>query len=313
MHPAIPMAIVSLALVTLRGVGGVFVLVQAASTQQEACGASLIPWLVGMVVLDLVRIPLRVVALLNARRSVASPRTDSVAALRWDCSSSSLPEVAVASALRTHTTSLLDLCFTIISSVWHVLGLVWLSGELEHCVPPLDVTIFAAVCITLSVARCSVAALSSAVLCLCSTCPRPPPAAHVQEEWVTELQADWTGLALDSFGLSMFGAPLGSLPRTRAPGLSQAALKGLSTARSMPSGEAVRCTICLQPFEAEDLRRVMHPCGHSLFHQECADPWLSQTANCPICRTVVEPPASSTIAQDPECGAMSHEDGDDLC
>jgi Ring finger domain len=48
-------------------------------------------------------------------------------------------------------------------------------------------------------------------------------------------------------------------------------------------GETARsCTICLEPFEDGMKIRIL-PCMHQ-FMAECLDPWLLQTAKCPVCK-----------------------------
>lgn len=47
------------------------------------------------------------------------------------------------------------------------------------------------------------------------------------------------------------------------------------------------CCICLDALEAGDQTKVL-PCGHSTFHCDCIDEWLSRgAAVCPMCRHAV--------------------------
>ncbi len=49
------------------------------------------------------------------------------------------------------------------------------------------------------------------------------------------------------------------------------------------------CSICRDTLKAGQTLREL-PCHHS-FHQTCVDPWVTQHANCPMCRRVFAEPA----------------------
>ncbi|KAI3795236.1 hypothetical protein L1987_37885 [Smallanthus sonchifolius] len=53
------------------------------------------------------------------------------------------------------------------------------------------------------------------------------------------------------------------------------------------SGLNPECTVCLSPFEAGQMIRVLPTCKHQ-FHAECIDKWLESHSSCPICRHEVE-------------------------
>lgn len=48
------------------------------------------------------------------------------------------------------------------------------------------------------------------------------------------------------------------------------------------------CNICLSEFDEGEKIRTL-PCFHS-FHTQCIDNWLNRKAECPVCRSPVEPP-----------------------
>ncbi|XP_057969516.1 RING-H2 finger protein ATL52-like [Malania oleifera] len=50
------------------------------------------------------------------------------------------------------------------------------------------------------------------------------------------------------------------------------------------------CAVCLSPFEDGDEVRRLPRCSHC-FHAPCVDMWLHSHADCPLCRTAVEPPS----------------------
>ncbi|KAK3085018.1 hypothetical protein FSP39_022932 [Pinctada imbricata] len=51
-----------------------------------------------------------------------------------------------------------------------------------------------------------------------------------------------------------------------------------------------QCAICLEEYQESQILRVL-PCGHE-FHRSCVDPWLVQSATCPLCmHNIVEGPS----------------------
>ncbi|EFJ48585.1 hypothetical protein VOLCADRAFT_60307 [Volvox carteri f. nagariensis] len=48
------------------------------------------------------------------------------------------------------------------------------------------------------------------------------------------------------------------------------------------------CTVCLGGFVTGEELRLLPGCGH-VFHRCCIDRWLSTSATCPNCRTIVMP------------------------
>jgi len=290
------MALVALAIVTLRGAAAVLLLATAAGAENPG-SVALWPWLIVMAVLDTVRVPIRVLGLVNTVRATHEARLEAVATLRWGWRTSSLPEVYVAGALGKNASAILDLVLTMASSVWHILGLIWLS-TLPSSSLVRPVPLFAAVCISLACARLTVACVSSAARVLASRCAVPPPgspAAGVpQPAWVTDVQTEWADLAVDSWGITMFTQPMSSLPSSKAPGLTPEQLKTLrAVAASECSQAASRCSICLTAFSPDELCLEIKPCGHCSFHQECVSEWLERAGNCPICRAIVEVPRKS--------------------
>ncbi|KAI3975876.1 hypothetical protein MKX01_030721 [Papaver californicum] len=69
------------------------------------------------------------------------------------------------------------------------------------------------------------------------------------------------------------------------------------------------CVVCLSTFEhGQDVRQLSR-CKHS-FHAPCIDMWLYSHPDCPLCRSTVGPPVSSSISfidEDiPPPGSMEH-------
>ncbi|KAI3874288.1 hypothetical protein MKW92_045184 [Papaver armeniacum] len=55
------------------------------------------------------------------------------------------------------------------------------------------------------------------------------------------------------------------------------------------------CVVCLSTFEdGQDVRQLSR-CKHS-FHAPCIDMWLYSHPDCPLCRSLVGPPVSSSIS-----------------
>lgn len=52
--------------------------------------------------------------------------------------------------------------------------------------------------------------------------------------------------------------------------------------------EGLECAVCLTPFEAADVLRLLPKCKHA-FHVECVDTWLDAHSTCPLCRFRVDP------------------------
>ncbi|KAK4282520.1 hypothetical protein QN277_013884 [Acacia crassicarpa] len=52
------------------------------------------------------------------------------------------------------------------------------------------------------------------------------------------------------------------------------------------------CAVCLSDFEEDRDVRLLPNCNH-YFHIHCIDTWFRSHSNCPICRTLVQPPKIS--------------------
>jgi len=57
--------------------------------------------------------------------------------------------------------------------------------------------------------------------------------------------------------------------------------------KSDKSDDKSSCNICLSEFDEGEKIRTL-PCFHS-FHTNCIDNWLNRKAECPVCRSSVEP------------------------
>lgn len=60
--------------------------------------------------------------------------------------------------------------------------------------------------------------------------------------------------------------------------------------------EKPACAVCKDEFSIGD-GALRLPCAH-LYHEDCVVQWLKNTGTCPICRKVVEQPASEKAAAD---------------
>jgi len=49
--------------------------------------------------------------------------------------------------------------------------------------------------------------------------------------------------------------------------------------------DGMRCTICLEDFEAKE-EVMLTPCNH-MFHEDCIVTWLTSKGQCPVCRFVI--------------------------
>ncbi|CAN7112307.1 unnamed protein product [Brassica rapa subsp. narinosa] len=56
------------------------------------------------------------------------------------------------------------------------------------------------------------------------------------------------------------------------------------------------CAVCLSEFEEGESGRVLPGCKHA-FHVECIDMWFHSHSTCPLCRSLVEPPPTTTVEE----------------
>ncbi|XP_073317352.1 RING-H2 finger protein ATL1-like [Primulina huaijiensis] len=52
------------------------------------------------------------------------------------------------------------------------------------------------------------------------------------------------------------------------------------------SSRFLKCVVCLNEFQENDLLRVLPKCAHA-FHSDCIDVWLQKNSNCPLCRSTI--------------------------
>ncbi|EZG46020.1 ring finger protein [Gregarina niphandrodes] len=48
------------------------------------------------------------------------------------------------------------------------------------------------------------------------------------------------------------------------------------------------CSICISPYEADDVIRLLPSCSH-FYHRQCIDQWLMASGTCPLCQRAVDP------------------------
>ncbi|KAG5415924.1 hypothetical protein IGI04_003491 [Brassica rapa subsp. trilocularis] len=58
--------------------------------------------------------------------------------------------------------------------------------------------------------------------------------------------------------------------------------------------DQTECAVCLSEFEEGESGRVLPGCKHA-FHVACIDMWFHSHSTCPLCRSLVEPPATTTF------------------
>jgi len=75
---------------------------------------------------------------------------------------------------------------------------------------------------------------------------------------------------------------IGSVHRGLAPSQINRLLPTMKFSDLNSSNSITDCTICLTQYQPSDLIRAL-PCKH-VFHQQCADSWLSMNRTCPVCR-----------------------------
>ncbi|KAL0905132.1 hypothetical protein M5K25_027312 [Dendrobium thyrsiflorum] len=63
------------------------------------------------------------------------------------------------------------------------------------------------------------------------------------------------------------------------------------------------CSVCLSSFEEGEKVRFLPDCGHG-YHAVCIDKWFCTQLSCPFCRSPVQTPAKSLVAE-PEAGESS--------
>ncbi|OQR85603.1 hypothetical protein ACHHYP_20563 [Achlya hypogyna] len=75
------------------------------------------------------------------------------------------------------------------------------------------------------------------------------------------------------------GASDGEIDRLPVVTVTESMLKGHKDTTGL---ENIQCSICLEDLTLGSQARMV-PCFHR-FHPECIDPWLSEKAECPICK-----------------------------
>ncbi|CAN6920133.1 unnamed protein product [Brassica oleracea var. botrytis] len=77
-------------------------------------------------------------------------------------------------------------------------------------------------------------------------------------------------------------------------GLDPAVVKSLPvfTFSDVTHKDPIDCAVCLSEFEDGEPGRVLPGCKHS-FHVECIDMWFHSHSTCPLCRSLVEPHATT--------------------
>eukprot|EP00439_Symbiodinium_sp_Y106_P036939 s2003_g4.t1 len=65
---------------------------------------------------------------------------------------------------------------------------------------------------------------------------------------------------------------------------------------SKTDGRETTCCICLGEFEEQELLREL-PCDHC-FHHSCLEKWLQKSTSCPLCRSSLQQPSTTTAPDD---------------
>ncbi|XP_013740491.2 RING-H2 finger protein ATL2-like [Brassica napus] len=81
---------------------------------------------------------------------------------------------------------------------------------------------------------------------------------------------------------------------TASRGLDPAVVKSLPvfTFSGATQKDPIDCAVCLSEFEDGEPGRVLPGCKHA-FHVECIDMWFHSHSTCPLCRSLVEPHATT--------------------
>ncbi|XP_021771801.1 RING-H2 finger protein ATL11-like [Chenopodium quinoa] len=61
--------------------------------------------------------------------------------------------------------------------------------------------------------------------------------------------------------------------------------------------DPLECSVCLSPFEADEMLRLLPKCNH-IFHVTCLEPWLKDHNTCPLCRAYLVPEPSELTLVD---------------
>ncbi|GFQ00700.1 RING-H2 finger protein atl16 [Phtheirospermum japonicum] len=73
-------------------------------------------------------------------------------------------------------------------------------------------------------------------------------------------------------------------------GLNEAAIRSIPILKFKKNeafdAKPCECAVCLNEFQEEEKLRVIPNCAH-VFHIDCIDVWLQNSANCPLCRTSI--------------------------
>ncbi|XP_070046429.1 RING-H2 finger protein ATL39-like [Nicotiana tomentosiformis] len=102
----------------------------------------------------------------------------------------------------------------------------------------------------------------------------------------------------DAAGNNNSGPPVNGGER----GLSAEELEQLPRITGEELATEHECAVCLSQIKSEELARVITGCNH-VFHQKCADIWLSKHPICPVCRNKLEtsdPPETSSRVLSPD-------------
>ncbi|KAF8047781.1 hypothetical protein N665_2833s0005 [Sinapis alba] len=99
---------------------------------------------------------------------------------------------------------------------------------------------------------------------------------------------------------TMFFFPTDPSPAsvTASRGLDPAVVKSLPvfSFSGATHKDPIDCAVCLSEFEEGESGRVLPGCKHA-FHVECIDMWFHSHSTCPLCRSLVEPPATTVEEQ----------------
>lgn len=162
--------------------------------------------------------------------------------------------------------------FTIVSFVWFIIGVVWVS-QVEQNVRPF---LWYVVCILIGMELC------------------------IAGSWIL------LGLLVFLFALQPVLTSRNRTPAATAEDLEKLRTFKYVADRNNTTESAPVCSICLCEYQPDDMLREL-PCavGAHTFHASCVDEWLLQKLSCPICR---DDPLHKNQQSDQDEGSESRRD-----
>uniref|UniRef100_A0A0D6QT23 RING-type domain-containing protein n=1 Tax=Araucaria cunninghamii TaxID=56994 RepID=A0A0D6QT23_ARACU len=125
----------------------------------------------------------------------------------------------------------------------------------------------------------------------------------IRFHWHGRIVSGWRDGAHVAIGLDELVIN-GARDESAIQGLHQEIIDGyprmkFSGSNSLPRPQDAVCSVCLADYKEGETLRVIPDCRH-VFHINCVDTWLRQSATCPICRTSPLPsPQRSPMSSSP--------------